>query len=286
MSNIKTTEVRDFYVKLNDAIITHQQARLNIFYLINFFDSKDYSNSSFEIIISNLDFSKLLEEGINRIDNEKLLEIKESLEDLICFIRNMIGKLNINKEDYLEMISLMQDVDRNVILFRKDISHSLAYIDDLTDLLNRAAMEKDLERYHEKFLNDKEIYSIALIDIDNFKMINDNYGHTFGDEVLKEISKKIKESIRRTDKVYRYGGEEILVCFRGKNVEQVFDIINRLRKKVGLHRDYNVDFNLEITFSAGVATPEVSDLTYIDVIDRADEKLYSAKKSGKNRVGF
>ncbi|MEI8629215.1 GGDEF domain-containing protein [Vibrio sp. M60_M70] len=147
-------------------------------------------------------------------------------------------------------------------------------------------MEKDLERYHEKFLNDKEIYSIALIDIDNFKMINDNYGHTFGDEVLKEISKKIKESIRRTDKVYRYGGEEILVCFRGKNVEQVFDIINRLRKKVGLHRDYNVDFNLEITFSAGVATPEVSDLTYIDVIDRADEKLYSAKKSGKNRVGF
>ncbi|MCT4618382.1 MAG: diguanylate cyclase [Marinisporobacter sp.] len=151
--------------------------------------------------------------------------------------------------------------------------------DWLTKVLNREYIFKYLEALLKKsFLEDTNI-SIALCDIDHFKIVNDTYGHPVGDVVLQQVAAIIEETIRREDAVGRYGGEEFLIVLPNADDEQAFRIFEEIRKKIEAS-SFN-EGEVKITISGGIAGWEGNNSK--ELIAKADEKLYIAKRSGRNK---
>jgi diguanylate cyclase len=155
--------------------------------------------------------------------------------------------------------------------------------DQLTGALNRRGMEETLEREFKRADRAKAMISVALLDIDNFKQLNDTLGHQGGDDALIHLTRVIKDALRPSDSVARYGGEEFLIILPDTGMQQAMETLERLQreltKKFFLH---NNERKL-ITFSAGVAL-RAEDEDKEDLIGRADKAMYHAKQSGKNRV--
>ncbi|HHI5794714.1 tetratricopeptide repeat-containing diguanylate cyclase [Clostridioides difficile] len=147
--------------------------------------------------------------------------------------------------------------------------------DGLTNVYNRKSFDIMYEKYREKDDN----FALVMIDIDNFKLINDNYGHKFGDVVIKGITNTICVMLEQDDKVFRYGGEEFSVLIRNKSGEEVVDIIDNIRVAIA-NKKWNDD--VTVTISAGVA--HISDSK--DVLEEADKNLYKAKQLGRNKVVY
>jgi diguanylate cyclase (GGDEF)-like protein len=156
-----------------------------------------------------------------------------------------------------------------------------AFTDDLTLLLNRRAFDKDMNAYLDK----KGVYPItmAFIDIDNFRMYNNKYGHTTGDIVLKGVASELKANVRKCDRVYRYGGEEFVIIFENADKEKGLVLSDRIRQRVN---GINIAPGNSVSVSIGVAScPEDAD-TIKDLIKIADDALYCAKGKGKNVVSI
>nr|WP_281952029.1 GGDEF domain-containing protein [Nitrosophilus kaiyonis] len=117
--------------------------------------------------------------------------------------------------------------------------------------------------------------------MDNFKNINDTYGHQIGDMVLKEFSKVLKHSLRGNDLVFRIGGEEFAIIFLGLSKDIVENILNRIKENIK-RKKFDI-LNKSITFSAGVAKLKEED-DFKSIFSRADKLLYEAKKSGKDKI--
>lgn len=147
--------------------------------------------------------------------------------------------------------------------------------DGLTNVYNRKSFDIMYEKYREKDDN----FALVMIDIDNFKLINDNYGHKFGDVVIKGITNTICVMLEQDDKVFRYGGEEFSVLIRNKSGEEVVDIIDNIRVAIE-NKKWNED--VTVTISAGVA--HISDSK--NVLEEADKNLYKAKQLGRNKVVY
>jgi len=155
--------------------------------------------------------------------------------------------------------------------------------DQLTGALNRRGMEETLDREFKRTDRARVLLSVALLDIDNFKQLNDSMGHQAGDEALMHLTRVIKETLRPSDSVARYGGEEFLIILPDTGIQDAMETIERLQreltKKFFLH---NNERKL-ITFSAGVAL-RTDNEDKNDLIARADKAMYQAKQAGKNRV--
>jgi diguanylate cyclase (GGDEF)-like protein len=151
--------------------------------------------------------------------------------------------------------------------------------DVLTGVLNRKALMERIDDYNNK----NKSLGIIMIDIDNFKIINDTYGHLVGDQILKEFSAIISNTIRKSDFVGRYGGEEFLAVIPDLDVVEVKTIAERIRKNIESETFHIGSLSLKITASLGVYV--LTEKTKIeDAIKLADDALYEAKKSGKNKV--
>ncbi|BAF72160.1 GGDEF domain-containing protein [Sulfurovum sp. NBC37-1] len=162
----------------------------------------------------------------------------------------------------------------------------LASTDPLTELFNRRHFESLTEPFLELAKrNDTEI-AIIVIDIDNFKKINDTYGHKVGDDVIVDLATILKRGSRQSDIVCRWGGEEFIILLANTNGKSVLTIAEKIRKKVeNLVRTLEDGNELKFTISCGVALVNKESNTSIhNVIDRADRALYKAKNSGKNKV--
>jgi diguanylate cyclase (GGDEF)-like protein len=123
-------------------------------------------------------------------------------------------------------------------------------------------------------------FSILLFDIDNFKSINDTYGHHIGDTVLEKTSSIIQEHIRPIDIAGRYGGEEFIIILREASLEEAGEVGNRIRKAF-LCTDWSKD-DLHVSISGGVAENSIDSET--PVLHLADALMYQAKRNGKNRI--
>jgi len=143
-------------------------------------------------------------------------------------------------------------------------------IDSLTNVYNRYYLEHHLE----KVFNLYENKTIAMLDIDFFKKINDTYGHQYGDKILEHFAKTIKSVVRKSDIVIRYGGEEFLIFFPNTTKKEALIILLKIKRRLQ-ECDYNY------TFSAGISD-EGSSLP--EMIKIADERLYKAKKEGRDRI--
>lgn len=162
--------------------------------------------------------------------------------------------------------------------------------DELTKLLTRRKMNEILESKKCELHKVGEEFFIAFADIDDFKYINDNYGHIVGDEILTLVSKILKNELRKDDMVARWGGEEFLILLTngrnttgGLNNDFAFSVLNRLREKIqNTKMNYEGDdISVTMTFG-GVSSLYFNSIE--DMIKIADEKMYEGKNSGKNKV--
>lgn len=164
----------------------------------------------------------------------------------------------------------------------------LAYRDELTGLINRRALKEQFEPFVQNVCganNVREGFHISnaamlFIDLDNFKEVNDKYGHEAGDRVLKNISVDLKENVRGTDAVCRWGGEEFAVLLLGATEDEAYELAEELRQVVErAGQDYGV------TASIGVAALSACEKNAFDSLsDCADKAMYQAKDSGKNTI--
>jgi diguanylate cyclase (GGDEF)-like protein len=157
--------------------------------------------------------------------------------------------------------------------------------DFLTGLYNRryfySHIDEVLENAQENFLH----VCIAMIDIDNFKSINDTYGHDVGDKVIIHLAEILQSDTKHEDLVARFGGEEFCIALVGPDADMMYDILERIRKNVAHSRVKVENAEISFTISLGAAMYQSGD-AIDDVINQADMNLYEAKNSGKNKVVF
>lgn len=156
--------------------------------------------------------------------------------------------------------------------------------DALTGLYNRAAMQRILRREALRTQRNHLAFSVAMIDLDHFKLINDRYGHAVGDEVLRQFGELARQAARaRTDAMARWGGEEFLLFLPATTPTEAQTCIQRLRDAVANHAWFRIHPHLSVTFSAGIAAHE-GDASLDVTLNRADQALYEAKALGRNQV--
>ena len=153
----------------------------------------------------------------------------------------------------------------------------------MTGVYNRRAWEKRLLEDVERFERHKEIFSIVMIDIDDFKSINDRYGHWAGDRCLEELTRLIKKILRGTDFLARYGGEEFIAILSGADEQGVGIVAEKMCRIVERARFHYQGEEIPLTISIGGTAVMASDQTAETVFKRADMALYEAKRTGRNR---
>lgn len=170
---------------------------------------------------------------------------------------------------------------RNAVWYQRALQ--AAKIDTLTGTNNRAAMDEMLEREVDLSHRHQSAMSLLILDLDHFKQINDNYGHTTGDDVLREFVECANQALRKTDMLFRFGGEEFVIILPGVNVTGAALAAERLRSILEKHVFNSRRASIPVTVSIGTASITMQD-TAKTMIERADRALYSAKNTGRNRV--
>ncbi|GGH24954.1 PleD family two-component system response regulator [Alsobacter metallidurans] len=206
--------------------------------------------------------------------------------------------LDLGVNDYL-----VRPIDRNELLARvrtqvrrkryadrlRDTVHAtieLAIVDALTGLHNRRYLDSHFGALVEESLNRGRPLSVLVLDVDKFKSVNDTYGHDAGDDVLREFAQRVRKSLRAPDLVARFGGEELVVVMPDTSLETARLAAERIRARVGadpfaIHKGSQF---IPVTVSIGVAATERVDDTPDTLLKRADQALYRAKETGRNRV--
>lgn len=171
---------------------------------------------------------------------------------------------------------------RNALLYRQALQS--AYVDPLTNTRNRGALLGSFRREWELARRHSSPLSVIMLDIDHFKAVNDTHGHDAGDAALKAVAATIKDCVRASDIVFRYGGEEFVILLSNTSEEGAAQLAERIR--VVLENSYvsvSARVTLRITASLGVATLK-SDETQEALLKRADHAMYQAKRGGRNLV--
>ncbi|GGE34901.1 hypothetical protein GCM10007421_05800 [Halopseudomonas oceani] len=164
------------------------------------------------------------------------------------------------------------------------VSDALAR-DSLTGLLKHADIKEQVEIEAERALRTRSPLTVAMIDIDRFKSVNDQYGHANGDSVIRALSNLLRQRLRKVDRLGRYGGEEFVAVLPGCNREDAFSILDSIREAFSaleFSTDKGKPFNC--TFSAGISTCMAPDWNNSTLLEDADRALYQAKESGRNRI--
>jgi diguanylate cyclase (GGDEF)-like protein len=160
-----------------------------------------------------------------------------------------------------------------------------ALVDNLTRLWNRAGIEEIIKKQEAQSLNQHENFGIALIDIDNFKSVNDTYGHNAGDAILRAVAKRLLSAYRESDSVGRWGGEEFLVVLDSGDQEHFFEVANRAREKISSSPILIDNLEITITITTGLSYSDWQQPTEIvSLVSKADKALYEGKVNGKNVV--
>lgn len=206
---------------------------------------------------------------------KKIIEITEEINKGNYYIETKDTRI-------LEFSIIMKSISKmsEAIKHREEDLVILSTIDKLTEIYNKSKIDDILRTEIENLKRYDSELSIIMVDIDHFKKVNDNLGHDVGDVVLKEVASVLKNNIRQTDFIGRWGGEEFIIICTATSLEEATKLANKIREKVEVYK-YSVISNL--TASLGVATlmsGEDSKSLFI----RVDKALYNAKKLGRNRV--
>ena len=239
-----------------------------------------------EITESTGDYHQKIEGYSKKIGkSNNLTELSHLLEDIMQDTRVIQTSALRSHEELVGTRKQVQEAEAKIRKLEQELAQvsELVHQDQLTGALNRHGLDEAFEREATRADRSHTPVCVALLDIDNFKRLNDTMGHQAGDQALVHLSQVIKEALRPSDAVARYGGEEFIIVLPGIGLEEATATVERLQreltKKFFLHENDRV----LITFSAGVALRAPQE-PQEDVIGRADKAMYQAKKTGKNRV--
>jgi diguanylate cyclase len=221
-------------------------------------------------------------EQITRLDDIK--KIKSALQHEVDQMREIVEFKK--DQDKRQVKHLAGQVDALRQELQKARTKSMT--DGLTGVYNREALDNTLEEYIERSIVMNTSFAMLLLDLDNFKAINDTHGHLIGDRVLVAFAKKCRESIRGDDIIARYGGEEFVILLAGANLRNAHAKARQICGAVEAARYATCDGNseedyLSVTVSIGVSVYKKGDTTE-SLFSRVDKALYKAKRSGKNRA--
>jgi diguanylate cyclase len=188
-------------------------------------------------------------------------------------------------QDLTELREQVAATSQRVLVLERELQETseLVRMDPLTGALNRKGLDEALEREIARMQRTGGRLCLALLDIDDFKQINDSHGHQVGDEVLRHIATVLRETLRGNDLVVRYGGEEFVLLLPGISGEEARNVVSRLQRELTRRFFLANQQRLLLTFSAGIADFSAEEEPAA-VIERADRAMYAAKHAGKNRV--
>ena len=290
ISEEKTKKLQSVFEKNKKNIITYIK------------EQKDYlkdREDEFKEIIDLLTKAMAVVDHDNQVYNEKIYQQSEKLEKItrlddikkiknkliieIENIRKTVQEKELHDSEKLEKLS--KKVNSLNVELEKAKEESVK--DGLTGVYNRKAFDRYISKLVERNTVTKAPFSLLLLDIDDFKKINDSFGHQTGDRVLLATARKCKEFIRSDDFLARYGGEEFVVVLPGASLRNASKKGRLICKEIAKARyaleESKEDTIISITLSIGASFHQKGD-TVETVIERADRALYAAKQAGKNRV--
>ncbi|MFK7779753.1 MAG: GGDEF domain-containing protein [Candidatus Gracilibacteria bacterium] len=222
--------------------------------------------------ILELDPEKIKEYKINSVLNKLGKKLKEKGDCESCAIRLFIQNISLQTSNTLLRLERKQ-------------KNKASLTDHLTALVNRAGIDNEIEKQIELKNRDNTNFSILLMDIDDFKPINDTYGHQIGDDVLQKLATILKNNFRKNDTVGRWGGEEFMIILPSTNFQYAAKKANEIRRLIKDTLSSGIDkIRGKITVSIGVTQIEMKNGNIQKLIRNADIALYKSKKEGKNQV--
>lgn len=215
-----------------------------------------------------------------------LQELSGFIEDIVQETRHIEARAQHSQQELQNLRQAVNQANQEIARLETELeaASELVRHDSLTGALNRKGLDEIIARELARMQRRKTRLSIALLDVDDFKKLNDTFGHTTGDQALKHLAQVVRENIRPQDSAGRYGGEEFLILLPDTGLEDGLATLQRLQRELTKRFFLHDNQKLLITFSAGVAEVESSEEHVQHVIDRADKAMYRAKKAGKNRV--
>lgn len=204
---------------------------------------------------------------------------------LVAIVRDITARHQAEQEllqyrNQLEQLVALRTAELEEAMQRL---HALSVNDELTGVGNRRDLNSKLEMERQLFERTGLSFSIAVLDLDGFKAVNDRFGHSVGDEVIKTFAGLVKKEMRSTDYLARYGGDEFVIMLRGATLAASMPPLQRICETVANHDWSSLAPGIMLSASIGVASVH-ADETVDDTFSRADAALYDAKLAGKNRV--
>ncbi len=231
-------------------------------------------------------FQEKLEDSARQIENAKTLaEIAPVLKEVVGATRNIASDTLSTRNELQTMREQANTTQAQIAKLHQELDRvsTQARHDPLTGALNRKGLEEALEREISTFRRKETPLSVALLDIDNFKALNDSLGHAMGDTALAHLAQVARECMRPQDTLARYGGEEFVILLPDTLMDKGIEAMTRLQRELTKRLFLAGTEKVLITFSAGVAQVATEE-PGMDAIRRADQAMYLAKRSGKNRV--
>lgn len=185
-----------------------------------------------------------------------------------------------NQSKFMKMQDQIEKLQHDLHAVKKENS-----IDFLTGVLNRRAYDIEVEKLENQYKIFHNKYAIIFIDIDNFKVINDNHGHDCGDTILKTFANLLNALTREGDTIVRYGGEEFVTIILYETEDEVKKYATRIKKIIEENNFVYKDLKFKITFSAGITLRDKYDC-YHTAVSKADDLMYQAKKTGREKIIF
>jgi diguanylate cyclase len=214
-----------------------------------------------------------------------ITELNTVLEEVLRETRQAQHEALASRESMLAAHQEVQDAEQRIRDLEAKLQHmsELVREDQLTGSLNRRGLDDVFERESARADRRGTPLCVALLDLDNFKRLNDTYGHVAGDAALRHLVRVVKDTLRSMDVIARFGGEEFLILLPETTVEAAAQTMTRLQRELTKHFFLHDNEKLLITFSCGVALRRPHE-EQAELVKRADRAMYLAKTSGKNRV--
>jgi diguanylate cyclase (GGDEF)-like protein len=238
-----------------------------------------FTRSIYEVSQSSGEFDGILNEQID------VINAAENMSDILRAKDVVLGQVKKIQTQTYAMREELEELKRTSSKQSQLLEQveSKAMIDPLTQVFNRGAYNMEIAQMIKKFRRYKNPAALMIIDIDHFKVFNDDYGHKAGDSVLALVASVIRDAVRDTDMVFRYGGEEFVVLLNKIGLKNALTVAEKVRAQIESHHLTNKATVLKVTVSIGLSCFKKGDIE-TTIFERADKALYQGKQNGRNRV--
>ena len=274
----------DFIKEIGDKLVDLEKDLSASSTISSFYHKDDYSFS--ENLESEI---KHVSEMIKKSENDEALK-----SPLISRLENINQTLAYRRQEYSVRLEKAEDERKKLNINFDNMINSLrnqnklleeqSRRDALTNIFNRRVFEEKVSAELARYIRYKKPFSLIFFDIDRFKNVNDTYGHDTGDRVLKEITARTREALRKTDIFARYGGEEFVIILPETDLTQAVNVAEKLHDIIQKNIFEHEGDRIPITVSVGVTEVQESDRDPESILHRADSNMYKAKDKGRNRV--